>query len=256
MTEKELSFICPITGDYVQKTYRFEEINREGVCHLDLNSRSRSIVILLLNKLLEEISPLKTVKMKHLKCIGMSDNPILANYFANSFDYQNTFFDVDPKFDIYEPEGHIGKYDFVISSDVFEHISPYPGLDIAFKNLYNILKPNGFVVFSVPFIYTDCSVEHFPNLFDYKIVTEGNKIIMHNKTIDGKNEKFENLIFHGGPGVTLEMRLFCKSDLEKKFLKAGFKKIHFLDPTEPNVLKYGIFWGSHGSNGLTMLIEK
>lgn len=55
--------------------------------------------------------------------------------------------------------------------------------------------------------------EHFPELFEYKIVTKkGNKVLI-NKTRQGKEQIFENLRFHSGPGETLEMRVFSRSSL-------------------------------------------
>jgi SAM-dependent methyltransferase len=67
----------------------------------------------------------------------------------------------------------IKKYDnldFIICSDIFQFISPYPNLQYAFNNLYKILKPNGFVIFSVPFIYGQHN-EYYPNLYDYNYPT-------------------------------------------------------------------------------------
>ena len=74
---------------------------------------------------------------------------------------------------------------------------------------------------------------------------------------------FENLCFHGGPGditqnkgngSTLEMRLFCKKDIEKKFYAAGFREIEFLDIVDPVVKNYGIYW--EGPWSLCMIVRK
>lgn len=150
-----------------------------------------------------------------------------------------------------------------MSTDVFEHIPPYPGIDKAFENLYKLLKPNGFVVFGVPHTLDDETIEHFPNLYDYHFTKDNNKIILYNTTIDGKNEIFEDLCFHGGPGdllhdkgdgSTLEMRVFCKNDIERKFYNAGFKEIEYLDIEDQIVKGFGIYW--EGPWSLCMIVRK
>lgn len=90
-------------------------------------------------------------------------------------------------------------------------------------------------------------------MYNYLLKNEGGQFTPHNTTVDDKNEIFENLIFHGGPGSTLEMRIFCQSDLINHFQNAGFKKLNFLDVENPDLKKYGICWENNYS--LTMLVE-
>lgn len=250
-----LDFKCNITGDNV--SYKISDISlgREGIAYQGGNSRIRSIIYMLSHKLFGKSLCLNEFpNLKHMKALGMSDNHLLASKLSNIFDYMNTFYHTEPYLDIYNCSDYYDKSDFIISSDVFEHLSPYPGLDIAFQNLYKILKKDGFIIFTVPFIYSDETKEHYPNLYDYKIIMKDNKYIMYNTTKDGKSEIFDNLIFHGGPGSTLEMRLFCQKDLINRFNKAGFKKITFLDIDNINIRDHGIYWENKCS--LTMLIEK
>ncbi|MGD0579614.1 MAG: hypothetical protein ABSC08_11870 [Bryobacteraceae bacterium] len=53
-------------------------------------------------------------------------------------------------------------------------------------------------------------------------------------------ETFSNLVFHGGPGLALEMRLFTKGGIEDNLQAAGFHQIEFemQDYTE-----FGIIFG-------------
>ena len=117
-----------------------------------------------------------------------------------------------------------------------------------------MLKTDGYVIFSVPFIYNNY-YEHFPSLYDYSIElnNQNNKYYIKNITIDDKEELFykcktpsgetSDLCFHGGPGSTLEMRIFSQDVLIKHLKDAGFKEITFYDPNEiTNMQKYGIFW--------------
>lgn len=93
-----------------------------------------------------------------------------ATIFEKKFNYINTYYHTSPYLDIYNEE-HIINYnnlDFIISSDVFEHINPLPSIQYAFDNLYKILNKGGYIIFSVPFTNGEHH-EHFPNLFKYNI---------------------------------------------------------------------------------------
>ena len=60
-----------------------------------------------------------------------------------------------------------------------------------------------------------------------------------NRTRDGEMQTFTDLVFHGGPGSTLEMRLFSREALEREFKDAGFARIRIA--AEP-YLPFGIHW--------------
>ena len=102
-------------------------------------------------------------------------------------------------------------YDFIFSSDVFEHVPP--PAQRAFETCHSLLKKNGTLIFSVPYNLDGNTLEHFPDLHDYFIDDQGDSPVLKNLTIDGKRQEFENLIFHGGDGATLEMRVFSLPDL-------------------------------------------
>ena len=263
--KNEYNFKSIITGKNVSLSDSESFISREGMRFDGGTSRLRAMIYLLSKELFDKPTCLMDFPNdKSIKGIGMSDAPEYAIPLSEKLDYTNTYYEKEPFLDIYKlSKEQVNSYDFVLSTDVFEHIPPYPGLDIAFKNLYDLLKPNGFVIFGVPFTLDDKTIEHFPNLYNYHFSIE-DEIILHNQTIDDKYEKFENLCFHGGPGditqdkksggSTLEMRIFCKKDLEQRFYKAGFREIEFLDIEDPVVKNHGIYW--EGPWSLCMIVRK
>src|SRR5262249_46844610 len=75
--------------------------------------------------------------------------------------------------------------------------------------------------------------EHFPEVYEYRIVRLGGGFILVNRRRDGTLEIREDLIFHAGSGATLEMREFGITQLEHKLLAAGFQEVHFLKEEVP-----------------------
>ena len=206
-------YICNITG----KSFNLSdtEKNRESGRRFGYNCRFRAICYVLTKMLFNKTQILKKIKThKNIRGIGMSDSS-WADICSKKFNYTNTFYHKEPYLDIYN-DTHINKFkglDFIISSDVFEHIDPYPNIQNPFNNLYKMLKKGGFIVFSVPFSIEGPHLEHYPNLYKYNIVKEEGEFVLYNKTIQGRREKFNNLCFHGGDGNVLEMRVFSKKSI-------------------------------------------
>jgi SAM-dependent methyltransferase len=248
-----MSFVCNITGN------RFDldvtEYTREMGSRFGFNIRFRAICYVFCKLFYGECKIINNLENnKNLKGIGMSDSN-WADIFKEKFDYINTFYHTSPHLDINNDE-HIKNYyelDFIISSDVFEHVDPFPSLQQAFNNLYKMLKCGGSIIFSVPYTH-DEHKEHFPNLYDYKIRNENGKYILHNTTIENKIETFDNLCFHGGPGNVLEMRIFSKKSIIHFLENSGFIDITFYDITE-DMNKYGIFWSNTGDNDYSLIIS-
>jgi len=217
------------------------EFGREtGLCSkCHSNVRLRSIVHLLSLSFFGESLSLPNFPIrKELIGLGMSDWEVYANSLKTKFSYTNTYYHQEPRLDITQISYEMyDSVDFIISSDVFEHINP--PINKAFKNSYNLLKDNGVFIFSVPFVIEGETLEHFPDLHLYTIELTGNRYVLRNTTKNGQEQIFEDLIFHGGPGSTLEMRIFSKNDIIMHFQSAGFSSIEFF---ENNYSKYGIIW--------------
>jgi SAM-dependent methyltransferase len=173
---------------------------------------------------------------RKIRGIGMSDWGPVAKILARRFDYQNTFLHREPRLDIMDPKsGADAAYDFIVASEVLEHVPP--PVQNAFDNLARLLKPGGFVVFSSPWESSGETLEHFPALHDWQVVKFQADYVLLNRTADGRLEAFENLVFHNGPGNTLEVRVFSIDGLLANCKAAGFDAAMAEDHPA-----YGIVW--------------
>lgn len=173
-----------------------------------------------------------------LKGIGMSDWDGYAVPIAKKFDYANTYYHQEPRLDITDIEdSRRGTLDFIISSDVYEHVEP--PVSRAFINTLALLKPGGVFIFTVPFTTDNDTVEHFPDLFHYEIKQVGDTYILENETRDGAKQRFSDLVFHGGPGSTLEMRVFSEKSVLRELQGAGFSEVTV---HREAYARFGIFW--------------
>lgn len=175
---------------------------------------------------------------KQLLGKGMSDWDGYAKPLAQKLGYTNTYYHKAPRLDItqisLEDEASV---DFLLSTDVFEHVNP--PVSKAFENARRMLRNNGAFIFSVPYMLTGKTLEHFPNLFDYQIESRDGKKVLINTTREGQVEEFEDLIFHGGEGETLETRVFSLPDLLNDLVQAGFADVKIM--SEP-CFEYGVYW--------------
>jgi SAM-dependent methyltransferase len=201
--------------------------------------RMRTIVHLLTAELFGRSIALPNLPLRRdVAGIGLSDTPAYADRLAQKLGYTNTFFHCEPRLDIGAASIQLSaRYDFIIASDVFEHVAP--PVSRAFANARRLLKPHGVFIFSVPYTLEPETREHFPELHDYKLVESGGAWRLENRTVDGRAQVYTDLVFHGGPGSTLEMRLFSRSGLIREFAEAGFAGVRIAD--EPH-LDHGIVW--------------
>jgi SAM-dependent methyltransferase len=176
--------------------------------------------------------------------LGMSDWDVYASRLAKVFAYTNTFYDEEPRFDVMAPVGpdRAGTYDFIISSDVLEHVAP--PYETALANLRRLLKPGGVLILSVPMTSAEHTDEHFPDLHQYDIAHLGDTPVLVNRTTSGAIQVFEDLVFHGGAGATLEMRVFSAPELLDRLWAAGFEEVL---PFDTEVPEHGVVWNEPGS---------
>lgn len=156
--------------------------------------------------------------------------------------YQNTFYHCEPRYDVARGDSALdGSADFVISSDVFEHVNP--PISQAFENARKLLKPAGVLILSAPFTHPggepSPTLEHFPELHHYELQKIGECYRLRNETRQGDIELFDELVFHGGPGSTLEMRVFSEWSLLMELESAGFGDVTIYGGSD---LRHGICW--------------
>ena len=235
--------ICNITGE--KFTVENEDKKREGALFNGFNSRFRAICYVLTKVLYNKICVLEKIpKDKSKRGLGINDKS-WAGICEEKFDYINLDNEYDDVIDLYDAKDceKFGQRDFIICSEVLNHLPPNPGLQNVFDNLYSMLNNEGHLIFSVPFGYGK-HIEHFPNLHDYTIKeNDDGQRELYNVTSKGEHEKFTKVTFYGVSNKSLEMRIFSAHSLRDFLHKAGFREITFYSPIKDmKMRKCGIFW--------------
>lgn len=216
------TFLCNICGS--ECTTPLESLSRETISCAGCGStpRFRAVVSVLSHELFGRQLTLSAFpRRKQVRGIGLSDWEGYARPLAKKLSYTNTFLNRKPLLDVTSPQpSHAASCDFMIASEVFEHVAP--PVEKALGNVHDMLKPGGFLLLTVPFTLGSKTREHFPNLDEYQLVDFKGEKVLVNRTASGKLEVFNNLVFHLGTGLTLEMRLFCKDGLMRVLAESGF----------------------------------
>jgi SAM-dependent methyltransferase len=207
--------------------------------------RFRSIVRVLAMELLGENIALPDFPARRdISGLGLSDWKGYALPLAQKLNYTNTFFhytrearlditDIDPVLE--------GGFDFVIASEIFEYVNP--PVSVAFENARRLLKPDGVLLLTTPYRKRGAMTEHYPDLFSYKVITEGDRPILRNLTREGVEQVFDRPVLRGA-ARNLEMRVFSESALLQHLKDAGFTrvKVH----SEPDFV-HGVYWAQDHS---------
>ena len=165
-------------------------------------------------------------RLKSVRGLGISDSDTYAGRLENRFHYTNTFYHREPSFDLARPdEGEFGIYDFVICSEVLEHIPP--PVDRAFQTLARLLKPAGVLILTMPYSLDESTVEHFTDLGESGLAEINGRTVLVSRTGDGRYEVFDQLVFHAGQGSTLEMRVFSEGAIRALLTAAGLTAVRF-----------------------------
>ena len=240
LNDINVDFTCNICGTH--NSCFISSLKRENsnckTCKSDI--RVRSIIHLLSISLFNKSMLLKEWPItKNIMGIGLSDSEIYADILCEKLYYINTYYHKEPKIDITRISPKLfNTLDFIISTDVFEHV--VDPVSKAFKNVFNMLKEDGIFIFSVPYGMQEETVEHFKDLYDYSLVEKNNEWKLLNTTADGVEECYDRLVFHGGEGSTVEMRIFSYNGVVSELKKAGFQDIQFMN--DNTLYEHGIFW--------------
>ena len=239
---RTVEFVCNVCGQQNHAVPLEHVQNREyqSCSHCRSSLRMRSVMYALSMELFGKPLVLPEFPVDNtVSGLGMSDWEGYAKGLEKKLAYTNSFYHTEPRLDITNvPEEAIGKHRFLISSDVFEHI-PVFALDDAFSNSRRLLQKDGVFIFTVPFTKTGETQEHFPRLYDFRIIETKGKRFLYNRTAEDEEEIFDDLIFHGGDGMTLEMRMFSEPDLRRRLIEAGFSSIRIYSDHVP---EFGILW--------------
>jgi SAM-dependent methyltransferase len=234
------NFICNICGAACKRPAAppGREVPSCAACGSTV--RLRSLIALLSREIFGiELAIPDFPVLKGIRGFGMSDPPELAERLAEKFEYTNTFYHQEPRIDVVEPgQEHLARYDFILSSEVMEHVPP--PVEQAFANLNRMLKPDGLLLLTVPYRIDGRTAEHFPELHEYALAVPGGRTVLVNRRRDGSLEVFENLSFHGGDGSTLEMRVYSEASLKEILAGAGFGGVHIASEDVP---EFGVLHG-------------
>src|SRR5262245_29045366 len=114
-----------------------------ATCACGSNVRFRAMLHLLSLELFGHCVPVRDFpRLKGVRGLGITDSDGYARILAEKFDYTNTYYDREPRFDLKEAHpDRAGAYDFILLADVLEHISP--PVESAVRELHALLKPRG-----------------------------------------------------------------------------------------------------------------
>ena len=233
--------ICPICGTSYQLAVQYSERDAKQCWKCGATGRISAVANWLRSYIFDNNLPLAMQEpVRGFKIIGLSDNNNYAFELDRLFDYKNTYIHQSPYLDITTPDAaFFSSTDVLISADVFEHV--VGDLARAFHGAYALVKPGGCPVLTVPYINEGDHVEHFPDAIGYE-ATKGKdgkwRAILTRS--DGSQFVEGRPRFHGGPGKTLEMRLFNRAEVERQLARAGFVEIEFHETNQP---QNGICWG-------------
>ena len=114
-------------------------------------------------------------------------------------------------------------------------------MSAAFCGARDLLKAGGLLVLTIPYdLDRDRDREHFPDLHRWAVSPDADgRQTLVNQTIDGRIQTYRDLVFHGGNGLTLEMRRFSLGWILDELNQAGFHSIQVEDASHA---EFGIHW--------------
>ena len=149
--------------------------------------------------------------------LGVSDDHRVARALSRPFSYVNTFFHQFPIVDLERvPSETFGQFEFITCSDVLEHTSDRLR---SIQGLYQMLRPGGFAVITVPVTENEDFREYFPKVSELQIA--GTQVFWRN--LDGEEFIEQSPEFHGGDGQTLVFRQWTRQQLKLDLESVGFE---------------------------------
>ena len=196
----DIAFVCNVCGQhsvFQQAHYNNAELPSCSACRS--NVRFRWIVHRLSLELFGRSMPLPEFPSREsIKGIGLTDPKPLATVFAERFTYRNTFLTTEPRLDIRSDPSPLGELDFLIASEVLEHVEP--PVAHAFANAARLLEPSGVLLLTVPWVWDGDASTAIPELNDWRLGCEEDRYVIINRRPDGQIDRFWDMAFDGSPG--------------------------------------------------------
>lgn len=222
-----LAFQCNICGSGCEVLANALEREHSSCLSCGSTGRERAIIRALSTELFGESIALPNFPHRpDIAGLGMTDSARYAARLEQKLYYRNTYYHQEPRLDVSANEVEtalLDSCDFVISSEVFEHV--LPPVQRAFDNVFRILRAGGVFILTVPYGTQPHTIEHFPTLHRFEVIETNGSYRLQNTTPDGRIEEFRDLKFHQGAGATLEMRVFAEADLLQHLMTSGFTEI-------------------------------
>jgi SAM-dependent methyltransferase len=199
----DVDFVCNVCGQRgLFRRPHFENPELPSCLNCGSNARFRWLIHRLAIELFGRSMPLPAFPCdRSIKGIGLSDPQCIASVLAERFTYSNTSLVAEPRLDITCDTSPIGPLDFLIASEVFEHVEP--PVTRAFENAGRLLKPSGILLLTVPWVWDGDPGTAIPELHDWRLETEQDGYVIANLRADGEVERFRNMAFDGLPGPSL-----------------------------------------------------
>jgi len=196
----DVAFVCNVCGQrgvFQQAHYNNPELPSCIACQS--NVRFRWLVHRLSLELFDRSTPLPEFpSRKSIKGIGLTDPQSIGTILAERFTYCNTYLTTAPRLDIRCDPSPLGELDFLIATEVFEHVEP--PVARAFENAARLLKPSGVLLLTVPWVWDGDPSMAIPELHDWRLGREESHYFIINRRPDGQVELFPDMVFDGSSG--------------------------------------------------------
>jgi SAM-dependent methyltransferase len=167
--------------------------------------------------------------------IGLSDVPPLVPALQSKVAFTNTYFHQFPRLDLRSPPPElVGALEFVICSDVLEHVPP--PIESALHGMFSCIRPDGFAVVTVP-VAGATTDEYYPGIVDFEVREDDGSHVVEWTDADGAHHIDPEPDMHGGSGQTLAFRSCAAADIAERLRAVGFDPVW--EP--PPIPELGIF---------------
>lgn len=258
---------CCITGNrfFVQPAMK----RRENMNMFGYISRNRAVWYILAQHLYGEIKILQDCNInKEIKGLGLGEHQ-LSSLLSKKYSYKNFTVKISSDKDILDENVYIdlykidfrkhNNYDFIICSEILNHIAGYPGINIILHNLHTMLKPSGVLILTTPYMHDGIYIEKYPSLYNFTFLqvkeASTNKWFIKNTTVSGKEELISDLLMYNPSDLTsIEMRKMNETSLYNFIEDAAFKDIKFHSITT-DMNRYGIYWDRGNDDKSSLVVS-